>query len=152
MTNWSCWSTSWGSVPSGTYTLHTRRSTQCLQCSGGSHPGPRVRSRSSCCSFRRSGSRLFICSGPSPPCCSSSAAPCFFSRPSRFCTLPLPRDSSRRLSGSPAPRRRRSRSPVRPSSAHPQEQPVGPGQPRVFARSRPARIAPTLLMGGFPSS
>ena len=75
------------------------------------------------------------------------------SRPSRFCTLPLPRDSSRHLSGSPAPHRRRSRSPVRPSSAHPLEQPVRPGQSRVFL---PGRVMPgsrpPFLMGGFPSS
>ena len=40
-------------------------------------------------------------------------------RPSHFCTPPLPRDSPRRVSSSPAPRRRRSRSPVRPSSVRP---------------------------------
>ena len=123
MANWSCWSTSGRSVPSRTCTPHTRRSTQRLKCSGDSHPGPRVGSRSSCCSFRRSGSRLFIRPGPLP------VSP---SRPTRFCTPPLPRDSSRHLLGSPAPRRRRSRSPVRPSSAHPQDQPVGPSQSRVF--------------------
>ena len=56
------------------------------------------------------------------------------SRPSRFCTPPppLPRDSSRHLSGSPAPRRRRSRSPVRPSSAHPPDPSVDSGRSRIF--------------------
>ena len=56
------------------------------------------------------------------------------SRPSRFCTSPppLPRDSSRRLSGSPAPRRRRSRSPVRPSSTLPPDSAIDSGRSRVF--------------------
>ena len=58
--------------------------------------------------------------------------PVLHSRPSRFCTPPLPRDSSRHLSGSPAPRRRRSRSPVRPSSALPQDPASDSGRSRVF--------------------
>ena len=55
-------------------------------------------------------------------------------RPGRFCFPALPRSSSRRLSGSPTPRRRRSRSPVNAHAcdAPPLDQSSGPATPRLF--------------------
>ena len=104
--NWSCWSTGGGSIPPGPAHPAPEGAPIALNVPEGSHPGGRVGSPSSCCSFRRSCSRLFILSGPPPLCCSSSAPPCSPFAPAASALSP--RDSSRHLSGSPAFRRRRS--------------------------------------------
>ena len=131
--DWSRRYTSGGSFSSRTCTPLFRRSTQRLECSGYSRPGPRSDSGLPAAHSGAPVPGSPVAQAFHPYAAPPPPLPVSPSRPSRFCTLPLPHSSPRRVSGSPAlRRRRRSRSPVRSSSVHRQDQPMGPGPSRLF--------------------
>ena len=119
-----------GTFPPGPHASHNRRS---VICSRAFEPGS-----SSLCSLPPFPQHLrFSC--PQWPRLSTPTlvfpVPFLLSpRPGRFCFPALPRSFSRRLSGSSAPRRRRSRSLVNSHAcdAPPLDQPSGPATPRLL--------------------